>query len=84
MAAERKLSMGEVRRTIATSLGTAFGLIIALMWNTVVNSGLALAGLNTTAPTSALAWAYFVVTAVVVTVVMIVLIILFSRWGSKP
>ena len=83
MAAEKKLSIGEVRRTIATSLTAAFGFVIALMWNTVVTSGLKVAGVNTAAPNTAVDWAYFVVTVVVITVVMVVFIILFSRWASK-
>lgn len=37
------VSMGEVRKTIATSLGAAFGFIIALTWNSVVLGALAAA-----------------------------------------
>ncbi len=83
MADEKKLSMEEVRKTVATSLAAAFGFVIALMWNTVVNSGLKLAGVDTTAPSNAVSWATFLVTAIVITVVMILLIILFGRWGSS-
>jgi Family of unknown function (DUF5654) len=83
MADERKLTIGEVRKTIATSLGTAFGLVIGLLWNQVVQGGLGLASINTTAPKDPLAYGYFILTAVVVTVVMIVFIILVGRWGSK-
>ncbi len=83
MAEERHLSLSEVRKTIATSLGTAFGFVIALLWNQVVQGGLAVAGISTTAPTNLEGWATFVVTAVVLTVVMIVLIIVIGRWGGK-
>lgn len=83
MAEEKKFSRAEVRRTIASSLTTAFGLVIALLWNTVVTSGLTLAGASPTAPQNPFAWAYYVVTAIVLTVGMVFLIILFSRWGAK-
>ncbi len=82
MADDKKLSMEEVRKTIATSLAAAFGFVIALMWNTVVNSGLKLAGVDTTTPADGFAWAKFLVTAIVITIMMILLIILFGRWGS--
>ncbi len=82
-AEERKLSVSEVRRTIATSLGTAFGFVIGLLWNQVVQGGLALAGVVTTAPKDALSYVYFLVTAIVITVVMIIFIIIMGRWGSK-
>ncbi len=82
-AEERKLSVSEVRRTIATSLGTAFGFVIGLLWNQVVQGGLALAGVVTTAPKDAVSYVYFLVTAIVITVVMIIFIIVMGRWGSK-
>ncbi len=80
---ERKLSVAEVRKTIAASLAAAFGFVIALLWNQVVQGGLALAGVNTAAPKDAVAYIIFIVSAIVITVVMIIFIILFSRWGSK-
>jgi len=86
MAEQRKLSVAEVRKTIATSLAAAFGFVIALMWNTVVQSGFATAGipLGTSATPGRWAdWAYFVVSAVVITVVMVVFIILVSRLAGK-
>jgi len=83
MAEDRKLSMSEVRKTISTSLAAAFGFVIALLWNQVVQGGLSVAGVSTTAPEDIAGWAYFIVTAVVLTVVMIVLIIVISRWGGK-
>jgi heme/copper-type cytochrome/quinol oxidase subunit 2 len=83
MAEDRKLSVAEVRKTISTSLATAFGFVIALLWNQVVQGGLALAKVSTTAPADALGWVSFIVTAVIITVVMIVLIIVIGRWGSK-
>ncbi len=84
MAEERKISMADVRKTISTSLATAFGLVIALLWNNVVNGGLKVAGVDTTFATiTPIGWAGYVVTAIVLTVVMILLIIMIGRWGSK-
>jgi uncharacterized membrane protein len=86
MAEERKLSVAEVRRTISSSLAASFGFVIALMWNTVVQSGFATAGipLGTTATAGNwVGWAYFVVSALVITVVMVVFIVLVSRLAGK-
>ncbi|MEK6986503.1 MAG: DUF5654 family protein [Candidatus Thermoplasmatota archaeon] len=82
-AEEKRLSVAEVRKTISTSLAAAFGFVIALLWNQVVQGGLAAAGVSTTAPKDWPGWAVFVVTAVILTLVMIVLILVISRWGSK-
>ena len=72
-----------MRRTIATSLGAAFGLVIALLWSNVVFGGLKVAGINLDVTPNLFGWLSFLVTAVVLTVVMIVLIVFVSRWGSK-
>ncbi len=84
MAEERKLSIGEVRRTISTTLATSFGFVIALVWSNVVLGGLGNAGieLQPTEPNWG-GWLIFVVTALVLTLFMILLIIVISRWGSK-
>lgn len=84
MADEKKLSVSEVRKTIAVSLAAAFGFVIALLWNEVVKSGLVLAGVDTALEEYGIVdWLLYVVVAVVVTVVMIVLIIVIGRWGNK-
>jgi hypothetical protein len=83
MAEDKQLSMAEVRKTIAASLSTAFGFVIALLWNQVVQGGLALAKVSTTAPADAVQYVIFIGTAAVITVVMVVLIIVFGRWGNK-
>lgn len=86
MAEQKQLSISEVRKTIATSLGAAFGFVIGLLWSNVVLFGIATAGINLSpgnAQGNYLGWGYFVVTAIVITVVMIVLIIVIGRWGSK-
>jgi len=85
MAEEKKLSVSEVRRTISTSLATAFGFVIGLLWNSVVMGGLNVAHVNPTLATDPTfeSWAIYLVTAVILTVVMVLLIILISRWGNK-
>ena len=84
MADEKKLSVGEVRKTIATALGTAFGFVIALLWNSVVMGGLKVGGVDTTFQTISFGgWISYVITAVILTVVMVLLIIVVGRWGSK-
>src|SRR5712691_9029787 len=67
MAEERKLSILEIRKAIATSLTAAFGFVIALMWNGVVQSGFATAGIplgTTAAKDNWIGWAYFLVSAI--------------------
>ncbi|TLZ63035.1 MAG: hypothetical protein E6K16_05275 [Methanobacteriota archaeon] len=83
MANARQSTMAQVRKTVSTSLAAAFGFVIALLWNGVVTSGLTVAGISTTAPVNVTAWAFFVVTAVVLTVVMVILIILVGRLAPK-
>src|SRR5947209_7681906 len=83
MADERKLSMSEVRKTISTSLGSAFGFVIALVWSNVVLGGLALTGAPMTAPKDPAGLVIGIVVALVLTIFMIVLIIVIGRWGSK-
>ena len=80
---QKQLSRAEMRRTIATSLGTAFGLVIALVWSNVVFGGLKVAGINLDVTPTLVGWLSFLATAIVLTVMMIVLIVFVSRWGSK-
>lgn len=80
---EKKLTVREVRVTIAASLAAAFGFVIALVWKEVVMSGFALAGIDLAATPDVTGWIYFMVTALILTFVMIILIILISRWGGK-
>jgi len=78
--------MAEVRKTIAVSLGAAFGFIIALLWNNVVMGALSAANVQLGATVGEgqwVTWAYGVVTALVLTIVMIVLIVMVGRWGGK-
>lgn len=84
MADEKKLSKAEVKKTIAVSLAAAFGFVIALLWNNVVQGGLKVGGIDLAATDLNLVkWLVYVVTAVVLTVFMVVLIIVVGRWGNK-
>ncbi len=86
MAEQKELSASEVRKTMATALGAAFGFVIALVWNNVVVGGLATGGINlsnTAVKGDWGAWAIGFTTALVLTIFMIILIIVIGRWGSK-
>lgn len=83
MAEEKKLSVAEVRKTIATALATAFGFVIGLLWNNVVQGGLMVAGVNLSLDPSLMGWLGYLITAIVITVVMVIFIIFISRWGNK-
>ncbi|CAG1004353.1 hypothetical protein METP2_03547 [Methanosarcinales archaeon] len=79
-----ELSKSEIRKTMGTSLGTAFGIVIGMVWTQVVLSAFATGGipLTTTGGTWS-QWGLFVVTAVIVTIICVVAIIMLSRWGGK-
>jgi len=83
LAEQKQLSRAEVRRTIAASLATAFGLVIALVWSNVVLGGLKTFGVNLDVTPTLYGWLYFVVIAIVLTIVMVTLIVVVSRWGGK-
>lgn len=84
MADEKKLSKAEIKKTIAVSLAAAFGFVIALLWNNVVQAGLLVGGISlSAADLDLMQWLAYVVVAVVLTVFMVVLIIVVGRWGNK-
>jgi len=83
LAEQKQLSRAEVRRTIAASLATAFGLVIALVWSNVVLGGLKTFGVNLDVTPTLYGWLYFVVIAIALTIVMVTLIVVVSRWGGK-
>ncbi len=79
-----ELTMTEIRKTIATSLGTAFGIVIGMIWTQVVLSAFVTGGIPLTAAGVTWAqWSYFLITAVVVTLICVVAIIMLGRWGGK-
>ncbi|MDF1531720.1 MAG: DUF5654 family protein [ANME-2 cluster archaeon] len=79
-----EVTVSEIRRTVATSLGTAFGIVIGMIWTQVVLSAFATGGIPLTAVGGTWTqWSYFVITAVVVTLLCVIAIIMLGRWGGK-
>lgn len=77
-------SLMEFRKTIATSLGIAFGIVIGNVWTQVILSAFATGGIPLTSTGGTWGqWGIFMVTAVVVTVICVVAIVLLGRWGGK-
>lgn len=78
------IGIGEIKKTIATSVGTAFGIVIGMIWTQVVMAGFATGGMPLTAAgTTWGQWTLFVVTATIVTLVCVIAILMISRWGGK-
>jgi hypothetical protein len=79
-----ELSTTEIRKTIATSMGTAFGIVIGMVWTQVVLSAFATNGISLTAVGGTWTqWSYFVITAVLVTLICVIAIIMLGKWGGK-
>lgn len=79
-----KISIWEIRKTIATSMGTAFGIVIGMVWTQAVLGIFAAAGVQLTVGTPS--WtgvASFIITAIIVTVVCVVAIVYLGKWGGK-
>ncbi len=79
-----EVSRSEIRKTMATSLGTAFGIVIGMVWTQVVLSAFATSGipLTTTGGTWS-QWGIFVITALIVTIICVIAIVMLGRWGGK-
>ncbi|NIV43629.1 hypothetical protein GWN49_01855 [Candidatus Bathyarchaeota archaeon] len=81
---EKKVIMAEFRKTIATSLGTAFGIVIGMIWTNVVLGAFATAGIPlTTAGGTWFQWFYLVIVAIIVTIICVIAIIFNGKWGGK-
>lgn len=79
-----EVTIGEIRKTIATSLGTAFGIVIGMVWTQVVLSAFATAGISLTVVGGTwLEWGIFAITAVIVTLICVIAIVFIGRWGGK-
>ncbi len=79
-----EVSISEIKKTMATSLGIAFGIVIGMVWTQVVLSAFATYGipLTTTGGTWS-QWGIFVITALIVTIICVVAIVMLGRWGGK-
>jgi len=62
---------GEVKRTIATAIGAAFGFIIALIWRDIIVGLFALGGLKISDITEATDAIIAIVSGVIITVVCV-------------
>lgn len=81
---EKKITMAEIRKTIATSLGTAFGIVIGMIWTNVVLGAFATAEIPvTTTGGTWFQWFYFVIVSVIVTLICVVAIVFIGKWGGK-
>ncbi len=81
---KKKVTVTEIRKTIATSLGTAFGIVIGMIWTNVVLGAFTTAGipLITTGGTW-VQWFYFVIVAIIVTILCVLAIVYIGKWGGK-
>ncbi|MGC9346004.1 MAG: DUF5654 family protein [Candidatus Bathyarchaeales archaeon] len=81
---EKKVTMAEIRKTIATSLGTAFGIVIGMIWTNVVLGAFVTAGIPlTTTGGTWFEWIYFVIVAIIVTIICVIAIVYIGKWGGK-
>jgi len=81
---EKKVAMAEIRQTVATSLGTAFGIVIGMVWTNVVLGAFATAGAPlTTAGGTWFQWMHFVIVSIIVTIACVLAIVYIGKWGGK-
>lgn len=79
-----EISKNEIRKTMATSLGTSFGIVIGMVWTQVVLSAFATAGIPLTSAGGTWSqWSIFVITAIIVTLMCVIAIMVLSRWGGE-
>ncbi|MEM3397095.1 MAG: DUF5654 family protein [Thermoplasmata archaeon] len=81
-----KVTASEIKKTIASSLGAAFGIVIGMVWTQVVLGAFATAGVNLSAGAMQGNWVgliMFVVTAIIVTFICVLAIVYIGRWGAK-
>ena len=81
---EKKVTMAEIRKTVATSLGTAFGIVIGMIWTNVVLGAFATAGIPlTTTGGTRLEWSTFVIVAIIATIICVIAIVFIGRWAGR-
>jgi hypothetical protein len=79
---KKMVSLGEVKSTIATAIAAAFGFVIALTWNQIIQGLIKYAGITITAVDSVKAAITVIITGVVLTVICILGILYISKWGG--
>ncbi len=86
MQVKAPVSASEIRKTIATSMGAAFGIVIGMVWTQVVMGIFSTGGINLTSGATAGNWkglGLFVITAMIVTLACVIAIIYIGKWGNK-
>lgn len=81
VAGKAKDFAAQVKDKISMAIGAAFGLVIALAWNSAIQEGVN--SLVTTLGITGTAYIYKIITAIVVTVIAVIGIILVSKWAGK-
>ncbi|MCX8193765.1 MAG: DUF5654 family protein [Candidatus Pacearchaeota archaeon] len=71
-----------VKDKIALSIGAAFGLVIALAWNSAIQEGIN--NLMTYLGITGTTYIYKIIAAVIVTIIAVAGIIIVSKWAEKP
>ncbi len=71
----------QVRDKISMAIGAAFGLVIALAWNSAIQEGVN--NLMTSLGITGTAYIYKIIAAIIVTVIAVFGIIIISRWAGK-
>ncbi|MDD5503487.1 MAG: DUF5654 family protein [Candidatus Thermoplasmatota archaeon] len=84
-----KVSASEIRKTIATSMGAAFGIVIGMVWTNVVMAMFAAANIRLAVgsagePVTWLSILKFAVVAIAITLVCVMIIVYLGKWGNKP
>lgn len=76
------VSFGEVKFTIATAIAAAFGFVIALTWNNIIQGLIKWAGLQITAIPDVKGAISAIIVGIVITLVCIFGILYISKWGG--
>jgi amino acid permease len=84
-----KVSSSEIRKTIATSMGAAFGIVIGMIWTNVVMAMFSAANirLNVGAAGEPVTWLSilkFAIVAIAITLICVIIIVYLGKWGNKP
>ena len=79
---KKMVSLGELKSTIATAIAAAFGFVIALTWNQIIQGLIHLAGLNITSIPDVKGAIAAIVTGVVITLVCVFGILYVVKWGG--
>ena len=78
-----KVTMGEIKKTIAVAIAGAFGFIIALLWKDVIIGIMKLAGIWAEGGYKDWGAATIgIITVIIITIVCVLGIVYISKWGG--